>query len=88
MCKNALGTAIIKRFHPQFCMCWCMGEVQRTNVQTICHTLAGPYWAWIGIFTMKLKCVLAVFDMWVFYPKFLWNADMFARWHTEQPSIG
>jgi hypothetical protein len=69
-------------------MCWCMGEVQRTNVQTICHTLAGPYWAWIGIFTMKLKCVLAVFDMWVFYPKFLWNADMFARWHTEQPSIG
>ena len=36
----------------------------------------------------KLKCVLAVFDMWVFYPKFLWNADMFARWHTEQPSIG
>ena len=45
ICNNALGTAIIKRFHPQLCMCTGLGmgaENQCSNyVSYFCWTLLG-----------------------------------------------
>ena len=71
ICNNALGTAIIKRFHPQLCMCTGMGmgaENQCSNyVSSFCWTLLGLEM----IFLKQMNFMLAVFGKCVCSPDFL-----------------
>ena len=77
ICNNALGTAIIKRFHPQLCMCTGMGmgaENQCSNyVSSFCWTLLGLEM----IFLKKNEiCVGRV-----------WKMCLFPRLSTEAPCL-